>query len=463
MASSARFYRIGYPLDDAWIHQTYARNLARDGEWAFLPEKPSAGSTAPMWVLLLTTGYLLHLPHYPWTVFLGGALLWGLSLLGEGTVRALLPSYRPRIPWIGLFLAGEWHLVWAAGSGMETSLYALLILLLLSLLAREKGNAIALGMLIGLSVWVRPDGVTLLGPAALTLTVRSETKRLRFRDLARLGIGFGALFAPYLLFNLILAGTPWPNTFYAKQVEYAALQEIPLWRRFLAEASLPLIGAGALLLPGFAGGLWKAAHRRRIGVLAGALWLFGYAGLYAWRLPVTYQHGRYLIPAMPVYFLIGLAGALGWMSGMSSPRRRVTRRAWALALAMAWAGFWLLGARAYARDVAVIESEMVATALWAAENLPPDALIAAHDIGALGYFGQHDLLDLAGLISPEVIPFLRDEARLARYLDEQGADYLIAFPSWYPDLTARAVPLHTSGGRFAPALGGENMTVYEWH
>ena len=51
--------------------------------------------------------------------------------------------------------------------------------------------------------------------------------------------------------------------------------------------------------------------------------------------------------------------------------------------------FIFLGAHSYAEDVAVIESEMVVTAKWVAENLPPDALIAAHDIGALGYFDDH--------------------------------------------------------------------------
>src|SRR5512138_2254022 len=47
--TSARTFRIGYPLDDAWIHQTYARNLALHGEWAFIPGRPSAGSTSPLW------------------------------------------------------------------------------------------------------------------------------------------------------------------------------------------------------------------------------------------------------------------------------------------------------------------------------------------------------------------------------------------------------------------------------
>jgi hypothetical protein len=46
---SALTLRVGFPLDDSWIHLTYARNLALRGEWAFLPGVPSAGSTAPLW------------------------------------------------------------------------------------------------------------------------------------------------------------------------------------------------------------------------------------------------------------------------------------------------------------------------------------------------------------------------------------------------------------------------------
>ena len=123
--------------------------------------------------------------------------------------------------------------------------------------------------------------------------------------------------------------------------------------------------------------------------------------------------------------------------------------------------FWLIGGYTYAQDVALIESEMVASAKWVAENIPPDEVVAAHDIGALGYYDSHDLVDLAGLVSPEVIPFIRDEKRLAQFLDERNVMYLIAFPDFYPELSELAEPVFVTNG-IGPDLGGENMIVYHW-
>src|SRR5512147_3207915 len=64
-------FQIGFPLDDAWIHLTYARNLAEHGEWAFRLGERSAGSTAPLWTVLLSVGFLLGLGPYVWTYLLG--------------------------------------------------------------------------------------------------------------------------------------------------------------------------------------------------------------------------------------------------------------------------------------------------------------------------------------------------------------------------------------------------------
>ncbi|NJN79612.1 MAG: hypothetical protein HC797_03590 [Anaerolineales bacterium] len=198
------------------------------------------------------------------------------------------------------------------------------------------------------------------------------------------------------------------------------------------------------------------------GSIAAILWCVGYLLLYTSRLPV-YQHGRYLMPAMPIFFLFGLlAFAQFDKSNLFNRYHWIGQTIWRGSIAMLAFGFVFLGARTYAQDVAVIESEMVVTAKWVAENVSADETIAAHDIGALGYFDTHPLIDLAGLISPEVIPFIRDEVQLAIFLNESEADYLIAFPDFYPELTASAQVDFVTGSPITLALGEQNMTVYLW-
>jgi hypothetical protein len=459
---SGVYYHIGFPLDDAWIHQTYARNLVLRGEWSFLPGQPSGGSTAQLWSGLLAIGFWLRLSPYIWTYLLGAVALWMLAVLGESAVRQLVSSYRPRFPWVGAALSLEWHLAWAAASGMETLLFALLATATLVLIISGSQKYFSLGLLIGLSIWVRPDGVTLLGPVVMMILLTQPSWSKRLRALVNLGVSLGSLVALYLLFNLIISGTPLPNTFYAKQVEYADLLKLPFLVRFGSETFPVLKGMGVILLPGLVLTLVSALRRRAWGVLAAAIWLVGFLALYAWRLPVTYQYGRYVMPTMPLFFLLGLAGLVEFPLVRSPHWRWIISLSWRLAAVVVLVVFWLLGAFHYAQDVAFIESEMVATAKWVSTEVPPNALVAAHDIGALGYFGGHDLVDLAGLVSPDVIPFLRDEDRITAYLNERGVTYLVTFPDWYQRLTSGLSSVFTTGAPYAPAFGEQNMEVYRW-
>ena len=65
--------------------------------------------------------------------------------------------------------------------------------------------------------------------------------------------------------------------------------------------------------------------------------------------------------------------------------------------------FLVLGARAYAADVAFIQGEMVAIAGWLEANVPPDALIAVHDTTLGPALGAHprQLLSI-GVVDPRV-------------------------------------------------------------
>ena len=268
---------------------------------------------------------------------------------------------------------------------------------------------------------------------------------------------------PYILLNQALSGSLWPNTYYAKQFEYTALLAEPLTTRLWNMILPVLTGAGLLLLPGLIWFIIISLRAKQWGRLLAVLWWLGFVGIYALRMPVAYQHGRYMIPAMPVFMLAGLLGTISIIQEL-----KVTRKGWIVSRALLastgliLAAFWVLGAGAYARDVAIIQSEMVAASRWVETNTDPSARIAAHDIGALGYYSGREILDLAGLIDPEVIPFIRSETEIATYLQRSQADYLVTFPGWYISLTKEKIPVYCSIARFAPDAGGENMCVYAW-
>jgi hypothetical protein len=169
------------------------------------------------------------------------------------------------------------------------------------------------------------------------------------------------------------------------------------------------------------------------------------------------------MPVIPVLLVLGLEGVFMWVRpGANRFWRRVISRAWLVGIGLLTAGFLVLGARAYRQDVAIIESEMVQTARWIHVNTPQSAVVAAPDIGAIGYFADRELVDLAGLISAEVIPFMRDERALERYLIQRDADYLATFPGWYPYLSQLGELVYCTDAPYSPDAGGENMAVYAW-
>lgn len=440
----------GYPLDDAWIHQTYARNLGWYGQWAFVMGQPSAGSTSPLWTIFLALGYALHLNPFIWTQALNAVLL-GLTVW--------LVYKLSGVWWVAVLAALEWHLVWAATSGMETILFCGLVLAVwwTVQIAKEDWRVYtASGLLIGLSVWTRPDGLTLLPFCLLVAWLSASDWPNRFKRAGSLMIGAALILLPYFLFNVALSGQLWPNTFFAKQAEYAILLQTPLWQRLVQILTAPLVGSLVLVLPGL-----LLNFRRSWIMLA---WVLAFLLSYVLRLPVTYQHARYLIPVVPVLLAVAGAGAATWLQLKSEvPWRRILSRAWALGLVLIGLAFWGLGLNALIADNKVINGEMVTTAHWVADHVPEGTLVAAHDIGALGYFANVQLLDMAGLVSPQVIPYMGNDDRLWKFAQQGGAQYLITYPGWCPAFT-QSPKLHlvfATGSECTPSAPNLHMMVYE--
>ena len=467
----------GFPLDDSWIHQTYGRNLAQTGQWQYVPGVESAGSTSPFFTLLLAVGYFLHLPIFVWTYGLGALALALGGLVGARMADRLFPKLPHTGLWTGLAIVSAWHLVWAAASGMETVLFAAWSLLVFALAwaaineNEDNRTRFRRGAIFGVAgavlIAIRPEGVVLVGLLVLLMAISAAGSRSALVALTAFIAGalIGGLIgiAPYALLNLHLNGTLLPNTFSAKQAENAQLLTQPFLVNLWAMVQ-PLTAGGQLLL--VPGAIWTTFElmrqnpRKQLIYLAPLLWTGLLILIYTLRLPAYYQHGRYVMPAIPPFIVMGVGGTLSLVASARRSRQllmRVIARSLVTTALAVFMVFWIIGAQVYASEVHAINSDMLVASKWLATNVTPDQLLAVHDIGAVGYFAPRPILDLAGLISPEVIPIIRDGPALMGLMQQRGVHYLMVLPSQLP--TASNDPRLCQHFNANGAMGG--MAIYE--
>lgn len=474
----------GFPLDDAWIHQTYGRNLAETGLWSFVPGVVSAASTSPMYTVMLSIGYKLGVPFALWTHGLGALALAVTALVARRMALQVAPKLRGIGLAVGLAMIFSWHLLWAAASGMETALFSMMTMVCIAWCWRELSVArssktarvmvrgTTFGVLAAITTLTRPEGILLIAIIGMFLLIARPN--MRWRDVILWGVAslvsFTVLMIPYLLFNLDVTGGLLPTTAAAKQIYAAPIRALGyFWG--LRLMTIPLLAGGQLLLiPGMLVYVIMVAKRIRnerhgLLFLLPPIWGAALVMLYAGWLPLNFQHGRYVIPALPALIFAGVVGT-GWLlkAAQRSIVARVLTRTLALGAAMLIIVFAFgPGLSSYQLDVRVINEEMVAPAHWIAENLSPEAMLAIHDIGAVGYFAPRPLLDIAGLVSPEFAAVIADPEGQWALMQQGNARYLMAFPDQLPAEDTedpRLCPIYQSPGEASIIAGGSKMTVY---
>jgi hypothetical protein len=449
----------GFPLDDSWIHLHFARNLAEGRGFAYNPGRPMAGSTAPLWTLLLGAGALVAGASVGMAKTLGAVCALGAALL---TRRAALAWGAPPVAALGAGVALLWTgpLAWGALSGMEVALAALLVAG--ALLAHARERPLVTAVLAALAVAARPE-------SALVVPFLALARPLTLARAAAFVVIPILVMAPAVVFSWATVGAPWPATAAAK-VEGGLLGWLGGVREPLA---LTLLARPWAFAREWVGWLWQThpllplalpvalplAWRRSgraLGVVALVLIAhpLGMALLAPYRGP-GFQEGRYsihLLPLAMVVLAVGLGDALA--------RRPRALLVW-LALAL-----WTLApaAERYAWGVQNIEAMQVRLGRWVAANTPARARLAVNDIGAIAWVSRREIVDLMGLVTPEILPYRRrGEAGVIRFVSEVCPDYVIVFPAWFPQLTARAdllEPLERVRLARVEVAGAAEMVVY---
>ncbi len=509
LVSVTSTHLAGFPLDDSWIHQDFARTLATTGQFAYLPGRSAAGSTSPLWVLLLVPPYwLAHgSPSVPLLVTWVAALGW-LALAGIGVTAGWAAfdlaglthaSYRVRLTaaiLAGVACAAEWHLDWAAVSGMETDLFALVVLALF-VAASRKVSPIVSGLFVALAISLRPEGIlaalvvivgALVGAMAPRRAVtgveglhaespnslsespgmpahhgraRYRTRSVLIQDLRHWSLRWLVPFMvtimvgtlPYLWFNWLASGHLLPSTLYAKSAYFDVGNFLQMVASDLGGVALTVIGGSPviLLLGALSYSHWllnhgslKAERASQHSDLFGPhpsdantdvslrwilwLWIGGLVILYAGHGVETLVHGRYLIPTLPALIALGAAGAA---PVLVSTRQRLLGVVAGILLVGSGVFSLVRGAQIFAANVGFINATQVATALWLKSNTKAGTLVATHDIGAIGYFSGDQVVDIAGLVDPELIPLINNQAALEAALRARHVAYVVIYTDWF--------------------------------
>ena len=450
----------GLPLDDSWIHQVMARNLARTGHLGFAPGRLTAGSTSLLWSCLLAAYWRL-LPGLSPVVL---SMLTGLFLLaGIGyTLKALTEddSIRPAFGWcIALSPLASGNFLWLGLIGMEHLLFVLLALCLMRRWfqsARGRADLMQLGLLSFLFVLTRPEAVFLCVSLLLSsrLAHRGYTGALSVLSGVSAGLGI------FCATNWAIGHHLSPQTMQGRQFLYRVTPQAGLtlrleflgqivarflktWsfsasRNYLHPGGLvigaPLVCALALfaLL-----GVRTLRRERAIRLLFLCAWAGLVVALYTVILPSTGHGGRYLALPMLLFLPLELLGLFQLM--LLVPPLRLRAGAITLLLAVSSAAWsihvWRLALTSQIRQ---IETEHGGMANWLQTNLPPEALaqnqVAIFDIGRMGFQLDGHLVDLGGLVDPGYFEYL-SHGRLTEYLFGHNVRYMV-LPSMKDDDSA---------------------------
>lgn len=451
----------GFPLDDAWIHQTYARNLGLYGTMAFSPGQPSTGSTSFGWTLLLAIGYFFRIPFFLWTYLLGGIFAVTTAYIAACLSQIYSDDFRNA--WtVGILCILEWHLAWASMSGMEIGLFTSSILLFF-LFLHKNTRPLLLGGLVGLTVLIRPEGIILILVYGLKLLLDHPLSYKNiFRNLSFFLLAFLVVVSPWILFNLAYSHRPFPNTISAKFMVYGYPWSLGksltyLWKVFIYFLDGPLL----LLIPAAALTVYKAWRAKNKFLLYPLTWFATLIGLYAVALPAIYDQGRYLMPLIPLFVIAGVEG-FGQILARLKLSAFLRSGSWLLLFGMVCL-LWINGASDFAYRIQLFNTVHMKAAEWINTNTSPDTIIATHDIGILGYYTQRPIVDLAGLITPEIVPIMNNPPRLAEYLRAKHVTYLIVYSGYYREVldVLHAQRVFSPGAQQLRAMGVEPFEIYK--
>ncbi|MBI5052487.1 MAG: hypothetical protein HZB52_04385 [Chloroflexi bacterium] len=473
-------------IDDAYITFRYARNIVNGIGFVYNAGEYVLGTTTPLYTLLMAAlSFILRSQNFPtialWVNALADAITCVLLIaLGE----TLSGQKRVGVAAALLYAVAPFSVTFAVG-GMETSLFVLWIILI-SLLYLRRHPAYALCA--ALALLTRPDALIFILPLFAFQFLESIWRAFKEnregaknaknyqllitnpQSLSRLTLHASLFLLPIITWALFAAyyfGSPLPHTITAKGFAYQLNPQegfVRLWQHyanpFMEFVTFEKIPYGNFwVLPGiiiyFSLSLIAILKffRRDARSLPITLYPFLYFITFAIANPLIFRW--YLTPPLPIYFILIMGGLQQLQTSnfklpTSAPSVRslipnlqslisILHSSLFITLIFLSLRAWTLspdhGPARPAPDMAWFKLEEIYTQIGKelAPQIDSKTVIAAGDIGALGYFSNARILDTVGLISaqtPPYYPLPREQlvinyAMSAQLINDYQPDYVV--------------------------------------
>lgn len=405
----------GFIADDAFITFRYAHNLALGNGFVYNLGERVMGTTTPLFTFLLGfAGSIgLDIPRAALVtgLFASGLtsiLLYRLATILRFTHWALLPAV----------MYAFWpRSVVAESCGMEAPLFALFVMGAVYF-HTQRLPIYALGMGT-LATLTRPEGLAILG---LLLIIYLYRHRERWTQIVITPL---FLLVPWLVFATVYFGSPLPNSISGKLALYSNWGTMGWWDTLVFYMSWHDPVGWVVTIMAILGAIWLKQKQDWGGIAI--VWLMGMIAFYVFSGARVFFW--YAAPLYPVLLLLAAASfpfAAGKWPRLEDLGRRYGTAIMALVGVVALIG--LYPAAKYYRSFQNDMNECHrAVASFLSVNVSDEELVAAEDIGYMGYYSGKRILDRDGLVSPEAAPYNR-AADYGGLIRDFKPDWLVAAP-----------------------------------
>lgn len=487
--------QMGVPLDDTWIHFQFADNFAKGYFYQYNPGEYTAGTTSPLYVIVLGSMSYVIKNFIINSVFLSSVFyllfcifIYKISLLilkNNNSLNGLLIASKITPEFISLFIAlltaFTGRIVWSALSGMETTMFMLFCILGIYYHIKnlQSGKFSLLpALFISLATASRPEGFLLFGLYMFDISVnliKEKSFKSNIRNLFFALMIFIIITFPYFIFSYTISGHFFPNTFRGQggglslipNFNYLRIALIYFFRDNFITGSLYIFS-----LVFYIYNLKKYFQELRLLNLM-FLWILLLPLVMSVLIPNWRHHVRYLIPLLPFVNLIAIYlifRILDMNISIKLKEFMLKRKSFLAVILLFSFTYYVVYAVALGKNTDNINNQQIKLAQWVKENVRKDETIALNDIGAITFINKNHIIDMAGLITPEILKYRtytwNDNLDSLNYLlKKNNVSYIIIYDEWFKEYLAKygsELTFVTSAFLDNNTIcGGDDMKVYK--